>query len=103
MLDPSPRWAVLPGQGTVAFGASLTEARIVRDIVSHTVRTIQQAEAAGGWVALPEKDLFEIEYWDLEQAKLRKTPVPKPLQGKVAIVTGAAAGIGKAIALALQE
>lgn len=102
MLDPAPRWAVLPGQGTVAFGASLPEARIVRDIVQHTVRTIQQAEAAGGWVALPEKDLFEIEYWDLEQAKLRKAPAPKPLQGKVAIVTGAAAGIGKAIALALQ-
>ena len=102
MLDPAPRWAVLPGQGVVSFGASLPEARIVRDIVEHTVRTIQQAESAGGWVALPEKDLFEIEYWDLEQAKLRKAPATKPLQGKVAIVTGAAAGIGKAIALALQ-
>ncbi len=102
MLDPSPRWAVLPGQGVVAFGASLPEARIVQDIAGHTLRTIQQAEAAGGWVALPEKDLFEIEYWDLEQAKLRKAPAPKPLQGKVAIVTGAAAGIGRAIALALQ-
>ncbi|HWB06768.1 MAG TPA: bifunctional aldolase/short-chain dehydrogenase [Verrucomicrobiales bacterium] len=102
MLDPAPRWAVLPGQGVVSFGASLTEARIVQDIAGHTLRTIQQAEAAGGWVALPEKDLFEIEYWDLEQAKLRKAPAPKPLQGKVAIVTGAAAGIGRAIALALQ-
>ena len=103
MLDPAPRWAVLPGQGIVSFGASLTEARVVNDIAQHTLRTIQQAEAAGGWVALPEKDLFEIEYWDLEQAKLKRTPAPKPLQGKVAIVTGAAAGIGKAIALALNE
>ena len=103
MLDPAPRWAVLPGQGIVSFGASLTEARVVNDIAQHTLRTIQQAEAAGGWVALPEKDLFEIEYWDLEQAKLKKAPAPKPLQGKVAIVTGAAAGIGKAIALALNE
>lgn len=102
MLDPAPRWAVIPNQGVVSFGASLTEARIVQDIAGHTLRTIQQAEAAGGWVALPEKDLFEIEYWDLEQAKLRKAPAPKPLQGKVAIVTGAAAGIGRAIALALQ-
>jgi rhamnose utilization protein RhaD (predicted bifunctional aldolase and dehydrogenase)/NAD(P)-dependent dehydrogenase (short-subunit alcohol dehydrogenase family) len=103
MLDPAPRWAILPGQGIASFGASLTEARIVNDIARHTLRTIQQAEAAGGWVALPEKDLFEIEYWDLEQAKLRKVPAPKPLQGKVAIVTGAAAGIGKAIAIALNE
>jgi rhamnose utilization protein RhaD (predicted bifunctional aldolase and dehydrogenase)/NAD(P)-dependent dehydrogenase (short-subunit alcohol dehydrogenase family) len=103
MLDPAPRWAILPGQGIASFGASLTEARIVNDIAQHTLRTIQQAEAAGGWVALPEKDLFEIEYWDLEQAKLKKAPARKPLQGKVAIVTGAAAGIGKAIALALNE
>lgn len=103
MLDPAPRWAVLPGQGIASFGASLTEARIVNDIAQHTLRTIQQAESAGGWNALPEKDLFEIEYWDLEQAKLKKAPAPKPLQGKVAIVTGAAAGIGKAIALALNE
>ncbi len=102
MLDPAPRWAVLPGQGIAAFGASLTEARIINDIAQHTLRTIQQAEAAGGWNALPEKDLFEIEYWELEQAKLRKIPAPKPLQGKVAIVTGAAAGIGRAIALALN-
>ena len=58
MLDPAPRWAVLPGQGIVSFGASLTEARVVNDIAQHTLRTIQQAESAGGWVALPEKDLF---------------------------------------------
>jgi len=102
MLDRAPRWAVLPGQGIVSFGTTLNEARIVQDIAQHTIRTIQQAEAAGGWVALPEKDLFEIEYWDLEQAKLRKAPAARPLQGKVAIVTGAAAGIGRAIALALQ-
>src|SRR5690606_3105026 len=51
---------------------------------------------------LPEKDLFEIEHWELEQAKLRKAPAPLPLQGKVAIVSGAAAGIGRAIAQTLQ-
>lgn len=102
MLDPAPRWAVLPGQGIVSFGTTLPEVRIVNDIAQHTIRTIQQAEAAGAWRALPEKDLFEIEYWELEQAKLRRAPAPKPLQGKVAIVTGAAAGIGRAIALGLQ-
>ncbi|MDB6133520.1 MAG: short-chain dehydrogenase [Verrucomicrobiales bacterium] len=97
-LDAAPRWAIWPGKGTVAFGTTLTEAGIVRDIAEHTVRTIQQAEAAGGWTALPEADLFEIEHWDLEQAKLRGAPAPKPLQGKIAIVSGAAAGIGRAIA-----
>ncbi|RYD31096.1 MAG: SDR family NAD(P)-dependent oxidoreductase, partial [Verrucomicrobiaceae bacterium] len=97
-LDAAPRWAVWPGKGTVAFGTTLIEAGIVKDIAEHTVRTIQQAEAAGGWTALPEADLFEIEHWDLEQAKLRGAPAPKPLQGKIAIVSGAAAGIGRAIA-----
>jgi rhamnose utilization protein RhaD (predicted bifunctional aldolase and dehydrogenase)/NAD(P)-dependent dehydrogenase (short-subunit alcohol dehydrogenase family) len=97
-LDPAPRWAVWPGKGTIAFDPTLTGAGIIADIARHTVRTIQQAEAAGGWSALPERDLFEIEHWDLEQAKLRSAPAPKPLQGKVAIVSGAAAGIGRAIA-----
>ncbi len=97
-LDPAPRWAVWPGKGTIAFDTTLAGAGIITDIARHTVRTIQQAEAAGGWTALPERDLFEIEHWDLEQAKLRSAPAPKPLQGKIAIVSGAAAGIGRAIA-----
>jgi rhamnose utilization protein RhaD (predicted bifunctional aldolase and dehydrogenase)/NAD(P)-dependent dehydrogenase (short-subunit alcohol dehydrogenase family) len=102
-LDPAPRWAVWPDKGTIAFGTTTQEAAIVSDIVAHTIQTIQQAEAAGGWRALPEKDLFAIEYWDLEQAKLRSAPAPLPLQGKTAIVTGAAAGIGRAIAEALAR
>ncbi len=97
-LDAAPRWAVWPGKGTIAFDTTLAGAGIITDIARHTVRTIQQAEAAGGWTALPERDLFEIEHWDLEQAKLRSAPAPKPLQGKIAIVSGAAAGIGRAIA-----
>ena len=97
-LDPAPRWAVWRGKGTIAFDTSLAGAGIIADIARHTVRTIQQAEAAGGWKALPERELFEIEHWDLEQAKLRSAPAPKPLQGKIAIVSGAAAGIGRAIA-----
>lgn len=102
-LDPAPRWAVWPGRGTVAFDTTLTGTRIVSDIAAHTVRTIQIAEAAGGWRALPQQELFAIEHWELEQAKLRNAPAPLPLQGKVAIVSGAAAGIGRAIALALHE
>ena len=97
-LDPAPRWGIWPSKGTLAFDTTLPGANIISDIARHTLRTIQQAEAAGGWTALPERDLFEIEHWDLEQAKLRAAPAPRPLQGKIAIVSGAAAGIGRAIA-----
>lgn len=95
-LEPSPRWAVIPGNGSVCFGRNLKEARIIRDISHHTMKTIRQAEIMESWQALPEKDLFEMEYWVLEQAKLAKGGTEPPLQGKVALVTGAASGIGKA-------
>ena len=102
-LDPAPRWAVWPGQGIVTFGKSLEEAKIVADISEHTIKAIQQAEKLGGWQALSQKDLFEMEYWELEQAKLKKSASTKTFQGKIALVTGAASGIGKACALALVK
>jgi NAD(P)-dependent dehydrogenase (short-subunit alcohol dehydrogenase family) len=95
-LHPAPCWAIWPGQGTVAFGADLAEAGIARDIGRHTVRAIQQAELLGGWRVLSEPEIFEMEYWELEQAKLRTGRKPPPLSGKVALVTGAASGIGRA-------
>ncbi len=95
-LDLAPRWAVWPNHGVVSFGRSLGEAKIVGDIVDHTMQAIQRAEAMGGWKVLKEKDLFEVEYWELEQSKLAKNPRPLMLQGKIALVTGAASGIGKA-------
>jgi rhamnose utilization protein RhaD (predicted bifunctional aldolase and dehydrogenase)/NAD(P)-dependent dehydrogenase (short-subunit alcohol dehydrogenase family) len=105
MLPPDPRWAVWPGKGVISFGATVAEADVVRDIVTHTWRTIQVAEAAfpGGWKPLPAARLFEIEYWDLEQAKLKKGGSAPVHQGKVAIVTGSAAGIGFACAETLAE
>jgi rhamnose utilization protein RhaD (predicted bifunctional aldolase and dehydrogenase)/NAD(P)-dependent dehydrogenase (short-subunit alcohol dehydrogenase family) len=102
MLDVAPRWAVWPGHGTIAFGATLSAAAIVRDINQHTIAAIQWAEALGGWRALPESDLFDVEYWDLEQAKLAKGGAGKTFDGRVAIVTGAAGGIGRAIARELS-
>jgi NAD(P)-dependent dehydrogenase (short-subunit alcohol dehydrogenase family) len=88
----------------VSFGPTVKEAAVVADIASHTAATIQAAEALGGWQALPEADIFAIEYWELEQAKLRKGAGPRPtLQGKVALVSGAAAGIGLAIGKVLHE
>lgn len=102
-LDPAPRFAIWPGHGLVSFGDTLKEANIVADISAHTAATVQLGQFTGGWEPLPEKDIFEIEYWDLEQAKLRKGPARKPHQGKVALVTGCAAGIGFAIAESLAE
>lgn len=102
MLDPAPRWAIWRGVGTVAFGESAKAAQIAGDIVEHTLQAIQWAEALGGWRALGSKELFAVEYWELEQAKLRRGGARKSLQGKVALVTGAASGIGRACARALH-
>jgi rhamnose utilization protein RhaD (predicted bifunctional aldolase and dehydrogenase)/NAD(P)-dependent dehydrogenase (short-subunit alcohol dehydrogenase family) len=103
MLDPAPRWAVWPGRGVIAFGATVADADIVRDIAEHTVAAIQWAEALGGWCPLGEADLFAVEYWELEQAKLRKRGAGRPLDGRVAFVTGAASGIGRAVARELSR
>ena len=96
-LDSAPRWAVWKEHGIISFGTTLKAAKIVSDIKDHTINAIQQAENLGGWTALPEKDLFEIEYWELEQAKLNKTGSSPEFQGKIALVTGAASGIGKSV------
>lgn len=103
MLDPAPRWAVWPGRGTIAFGASADEVRIVADIAAHTIDAIERAEGLGGWQPLAPDELFAVEYWELEQAKLKGKGRPLPLQGKVALVTGAASGIGRACVEALRE
>ena len=95
-LDQAPRWGILPGLGTLAFGPSTKHVRIIEDIARHTKKAIVQAEKLGGWKTLGQKDLFEMEYWSLEQAKLAKAGKPKAMQGKIALVTGCASGIGKA-------
>lgn len=95
-LDPAPRWGILPGKGTLSFGNSVKALKIIEDITAHTRKAIYQAEQLGGWKALPQSDLFEMEYWSLEQAKLKKAGKAKAFQGRIALVTGAASGIGKA-------
>jgi len=95
-LEPSPRWAVWKGHGTVSFGRSEKEAMIIHDINEHTMEAIQWAEHLGRWETISEKDLFDMEYWELEQAKLKKKGKGSPLQGKIVLVTGAASGIGRA-------
>ena len=105
LLAPDPRWLVWQGHGVVSFGATESEAAVLRDISTHTWKTIQLTESAfaGGWKPLPASKLFEIEYWDLEQAKLKKSGHAPTHQGKVAIVTGSAAGIGFACAASLAH
>ncbi|HSH08142.1 MAG TPA: bifunctional aldolase/short-chain dehydrogenase [Burkholderiales bacterium] len=101
MLDVAPRMLLDAAIGFVAIGRSAKDAAIVRDLYDHTIDVILRAEALGGWQAVSERDLFEIEYWDLEQAKLRRAGVPPAFAGEVALVTGAASGIGKACVEAL--
>lgn len=96
ILDKAPRWAIWPKIGLLTFGRSYQEALITSDIIDHTISSIQVAERLGGWKVLSQRDIFEMEYWELEQAKLAKSGVSKSLQGKVALVTGAYSGIGKA-------
>lgn len=101
MLDPAPRVILDPELGLCSIGRTAKDAQIVADIYGHTADIIQRATALERWQALPAHDIFEVEYWDLEQAKLRKGGKPPVFTGEVALVTGAASGIGKACVEAL--
>jgi rhamnose utilization protein RhaD (predicted bifunctional aldolase and dehydrogenase)/NAD(P)-dependent dehydrogenase (short-subunit alcohol dehydrogenase family) len=101
MLDPAPRVILDPGLGLVTVGRTAKDAAVVEDIYRHTLRIISGATLLGGWEALPAQDIFDVEYWDLEQAKLRKAGAPPVLSGEIALVTGAASGIGEACVASL--
>ncbi|WP_420610707.1 bifunctional aldolase/short-chain dehydrogenase [Candidatus Poriferisodalis sp.] len=101
MLDPAPRVVLDPELGLWTAGRRAVDCDIAADIYLHTIDVINAAETLGGYVALGESDLFEVEYWELEQAKLARAGAPAALAGQVALVTGAASGIGRAAAAAL--
>jgi NAD(P)-dependent dehydrogenase (short-subunit alcohol dehydrogenase family) len=103
MLDPTPRVILKPGVGMWTVGKDARAARIVRDIYRHTMRIIARAEKLGGYETLSDHDAFHAEYWPLELYKLTLLPKEKELAGHVAMVTGAAGGIGRAIALRFAE
>jgi rhamnose utilization protein RhaD (predicted bifunctional aldolase and dehydrogenase) len=96
MLDPAPRIVLDPELGLCAVGRTAKDAAITSDLYRHTMDVIERAQLLGGYHALPAGDIFNVEYWDLEQAKLKKLGTPPVFAGEVALVTGAASGIGKA-------
>ena len=96
-LDPYPKVFLVPGIGIVGSGKTFDEADAVAEIYEHTLKVMEDAEAVGSYAPVSREDLFDVEYWSLEQAKIKKT-TPAALAGKIAIVTGAASGIGKATA-----
>jgi rhamnulose-1-phosphate aldolase/alcohol dehydrogenase len=103
MLDPTARVILKPGVGMWTVGKDARAARIVHDIYIHTMRIIAGAEAAGGYETLGDHDAFHAEYWPLELYKLTLLPKEKELAGHIAIITGAASGIGRAIALRFAD
>ncbi|MGH8753151.1 MAG: bifunctional aldolase/short-chain dehydrogenase [Burkholderiales bacterium] len=96
MLDPAPRVILDAELGLCAVGQTAKDAAVAAEIYLHTIEIILRATALGGYRALPAKKLFDVEYWDLEQAKLKKSGKPPVFTGEIALVTGAASGIGKA-------
>ena len=101
MLDPAPRLVMDQAIGMCTLGRSMKDANVVADIYRHTMDVIERATLLGGWHALPPRDVFDVEYWDLEQVKLTKSGKPAVFAGEIALVTGAASGIGRACVEAL--
>jgi rhamnose utilization protein RhaD (predicted bifunctional aldolase and dehydrogenase)/NAD(P)-dependent dehydrogenase (short-subunit alcohol dehydrogenase family) len=101
MLDPAPRVVLDPALGLISAGRTARDAAIAGEIYEHTMDVIERAERLGGYRALPARDVLDVEYWDLEQAKLRQGGAPPVFTGEIALVTGAASGIGRATVAAL--
>lgn len=101
MRDPNPIVILVPGVGRITFAADKTTARLAGEFYGNAINVMRGAGAIGDYIGLPEQEAFDIEYWALEEAKLQRMPKPKPLVGKVALVTGAAGGIGQATAIRL--
>ncbi len=98
MRDPNPVVIIYPGVGMFAFAKDKQTARVAAEFYTNAINVMRGAEAVSAYTSLPRQEAFNIEYWLLEEAKLQRMPKPKPLSGRIALITGSGGGIGKAIA-----
>jgi rhamnulose-1-phosphate aldolase/alcohol dehydrogenase len=98
MRDPSPTVVLIPGVGMIGWGKNKSESRVTTEFYNCAIEVMRGAEAISEYTALPMQEAFDIEYWALEEAKLKRMPAEKPLARDVVVVIGAGDGIGKAVA-----
>ncbi len=101
--DSAPVVLLVPGVGMFTFGADKATARIAAEFYGNAINVMREAERVSLYCALPEQEAFDIEYWQLEEDKLRRMPKARPLSGQVALITGAGGGIGLATARRLLD
>jgi len=103
MRDPNPTVILIPGLGMIAWGKDKSESRVTAEFYTCAIEVMRGAEAMDEYVALPEQEAFDIEYWLLEEAKLKRMPPEKELARQIIAVVGAGSGIGKGVAHRLAK